>query len=70
MSDKITLKMIQDFAEQPPTPRRRERMPVSQWLYDAAPPEWKPLLIVSEKMQEPTPVERGVLIRYQRKGRR
>ncbi len=46
-------------------------LPVSQQLYDAAPPEWKPLLFVMEYMPEPTPVERGALIRFQdRKGRK
>lgn len=62
MSEGITLKMLRDFAkelaETPHTPMRRERMPVSQQIYDAAPPEWKPLLIVSEKMQEPLRLRR------------
>lgn len=66
----VTIDMLRDFAkelaEKSPTIRLRPAsLPVSQQLYDAAPPEWKPLLLLRDKMPEPTPVERGVLDRYQ-----
>jgi hypothetical protein len=66
MNDKITIEMLRNFAkelEARPRILKPARLPVSQQLYNAAPPEWKPLLIVTEKMPEPTPVERGVLAR-------
>jgi hypothetical protein len=53
----LTREMLEDALRRMPTERGKSfPMPVPQWLYDAAPPEWKSRLIVMEYMPESIPV--------------
>lgn len=58
----LTREMLEDALQRMPEHQNRVTpSPAPQWLYDAAPLEWKPLLMAAARMPEPTPVERGVL---------